>query len=69
MMNGLVVKRGDYYVARISAKSAFYDKAGNLWSKELQAARVFTTELMARREAQRVGGIVREKKDGRLVEA
>lgn len=66
MMNGLVVRRGGFYVARIGTKSMFYDKQGNIWSKELQAARVFRDERMACREAQRVGGVVKEMKDGRV---
>lgn len=69
MMNGYVVKRGDCFVARITAKSSFYDARGDLWSRELQAARVFMSEQMACREAKRVGGVVREKRDGRLIDA
>lgn len=68
MMNGLVVQRGELFVARLSPKSSFYDERGNLWSRELQAARVFLRDDMARWEAQRVGGTVRTLKDGRLEE-
>lgn len=67
-MDGIIVRRGDLYVARISAKSSFYDSKGNLWSKELQAARVFTNMEVAAREARRIGGEVKRKKDGRLEE-
>ena len=66
MMNGLVVKRGEFYVARIRAKSRFYDEYGNLWSKESQAVRVFHDETMAVREARRVGGVVKRMTDGRV---
>lgn len=65
-MDGLVVRRGEYYVARISARSSFYDSKGNLWSKELQAARVFFNARLAEQEAKRVSGEVKRKKDGRL---
>lgn len=68
MMNGLVVQRGDLFVSRISAKSTFQDKRGNLWSKELQAARVFLNDKVAKSEADRIGGTVRRMKDGRLEE-
>lgn len=68
MMNGLIIKRGDLYLARVSAKSAFRDEQDNIWSKELQAARVFLNHDVACRVARHCGGIVRMMKDGRVVE-
>ena len=68
MMNGLVIKRGEYFLAKLSAKSAFRDERGNLWSRELKAARVFQNHDMACRVARHCGGIVRMKTNGRVVE-
>ena len=68
MMNGLVVKRGELYLARISAKSSFRDEQGSVWSKELQAARVFLNHEVACRAARHCGGVVRMMKDGKVVE-
>ena len=68
MMNGLVVKRGELYLARVTAKSAFRDEHDNIWSKELQAARVFLNHDVACRVARHCGGVVRMMKDGRLQE-
>ena len=68
MMNGLIIKRGDLFLARVSAKSAFRDEQDNIWSKELQAARVFLNHDVACRVARHCGGIVRMMKDGRVVE-
>ena len=68
MMNGLVVKRGDYYAARASAKSSFRDERGQVWSRELQAARVVLNHDVACRVAKHCGGVVRSMKDGRIQE-
>lgn len=68
MMNGLVVKRGEVFLARKGPKSAALDAYGNRWSKELQAARVFADIDIACGAAKRVGGIVRRMRDGKLVE-
>lgn len=68
MMDGLIIKRGELYLARISAKSAFRDEHDNIWSKELQAARVFLNHDVACRVARHCGGIVRMMKGGRVVE-
>ena len=68
MMNGLIIKRGDLFLARVSAKSAFRDEHDNIWSKELQAARVFLNHDVACRVARHCGGIVRMMKDGRVVD-
>ena len=68
MMNGLVIRRGEYYLARKGTKSARPDASGNFWSKELQAARVFLNHDVACRVARHCGGIVKIMKDGRVVE-
>ena len=68
MMNGLVVKRGDGYLARKGTKSARPDAGGILWSRELQAARVFSNHDAACRAARKFGGVVKQMKDGRAVE-
>ncbi|MBR6442712.1 MAG: hypothetical protein IKS46_03405 [Clostridia bacterium] len=68
MMNGIIVKREEFFLARISAKSAFRDEKGNIWSRELQAARVFQNHDVACRVARHCGGAVRMLKDGRVVE-
>ena len=68
MMNGLIVKRGTEYLARKNAKSTYSDDMGWCWSEELQAARIYKTFEKAKKAAQRVGGIVRMMKDGRVVE-
>ena len=68
MMNGLVVKRGELYLARVSAKSAFRDERDNIWSKELQAARVFLNHDVACRVARHCGGVVRLMKEGRVID-
>lgn len=68
MMNGLVIRRGEYYLARKGTKSARPDASGHFWSKELQAARVFMSHDAACRVARHCGGIVRMMKDGRVVE-
>ena len=65
MMNGLIVKRGDKYLARKGCRSARPDASGNFWSKELQAARVFMSHDAACRAARKFGGVVKLKKDGR----
>ena len=68
MKNGLIIKRGALFLARVSAKSAFRDEHDNIWSKELQAARVFLNHDVACRVARHCGGIVRMMKDGRVVD-
>ena len=66
MRNGLIVKRGENYLARGRTKSAWTDESGKCWSREIQAARVFTDHDRACREARRCGGTVRIMKDGRV---
>lgn len=68
MMNGLVVKRGDTFLARKGCKSARPDASGNFWSKELQAARVFMNHETACRAARKFGGVVRLMREGRMEE-
>ena len=68
MMNGLIVKRGDRYLARKGCKSAKPDASGAFWSREIQAARVFTTHDAACRAARKFGGVVRLMQGGRAVE-
>ena len=68
MMNGLVVKRGEVYLARKGCKSARPDASGNFWSKELQAAKVFQTHDMACRAARKFGGVVKLMREGRAEE-
>lgn len=65
MMNGLVVKRGEVYLARKGTRSARPDASGIFWSKELQAARVFQTHDAACRAARKFGGVVRLLREGR----
>ena len=67
-MNGLVIKRGEYYLARKGTKSAKPDASGRFWSKELQAARIFMNHDAACRAARKFGGIVKLKRDGRVEE-
>ena len=68
MMNGLIIKRGDKYLARKGCKSARPDADGIFWSRETQAARVFMTHDAACRAAKKFGGIVKLMKDGRSQE-
>jgi hypothetical protein len=68
MMNGLVIRRGEYYLARKGTKSARPDASGNFWSKELQAARVFMSHDAACRAARKFGGVVRLMRNGRTEE-
>ena len=65
MMNGLIIKRGEMYLARKGCKSARPDAGGTFWSQEIQAARVFMNHDAACRAARKFGGIVKLKKDGR----
>jgi hypothetical protein len=65
-MNGLIVKRGDKYLARKGCKSARPDDGGNYWSREVQAARVFLNHDAACRAARKFGGIVKLMKNGRM---
>ena len=68
MMNGLVVKRGESYLARKGTKSARPDAGGIFWSKEVQAARVFQTHDAACRAAKKFGGVVRLMRDGKTLD-
>ena len=68
MMNGMVIKRGDKYLARKGCKSAKPDASGTFWSGELQAARVFTTHDAACRAARKFGGVVRLMRDGKAMD-
>lgn len=68
MMNGLVVKRGEVFLARKGCRSAKPDAGGIFWSRELQAARVFQTHDAACRAARKFGGVVRLMRDGRVSE-
>ena len=65
MMNGLIVKRGEVYLARKGTRSARPDADGVFWSKELQAARIFQTHDRACRAARKFGGVVRLLRDGK----
>lgn len=65
MMNGLVVKRGEVYLARKGTRSARPDASGIFWSKEIQAARVFQNHDAACRAARKFGGVVRLLREGR----
>ena len=67
-MNGLVIRRGGLFLARKGCKSSKMDSGGNYWSKELQAARVFSDYGAACRAAKQHGGVVRIMKDGRAEE-
>ena len=68
MMNGLVIRRGDRYLARKGCKSARPDASGNFWSRELQAARVFMTHDAACRAARKFGGVVKLMRNGKAEE-
>ena len=68
MMNGLIIKRGDKYLARKGCRSARPDASGNFWSKEIQAAKVFMSHDAACRAARKFGGVVRLMRDGRAEE-
>ena len=68
MMNGLIIKRGDKYLARKGCRSARPDEGGIFWSTELQAARVFQTHDAACRAARKFGGIVKLMREGKAVE-
>ena len=68
MMNGMVIKRGDNYLARKGCKSARPDASGTFWSGELQAARVFMNHEAACRVARRFGGVVKLMREGRAVD-
>ena len=68
MMNGMVIKRGDKYLARKGCKSAKPDASGTFWSGELQAARVFMNHDEACRAARRFGGVVRLMRDGKAMD-
>ena len=67
-MNGLVVKRGDAFLARKGCKRAKPDAGGIFWSKEMQAARVFMNHDAACRAARKFGGIVKLMREGKAVE-
>lgn len=66
MMNGLIVKRGDAYLARRGCRSAKPDADGVFWSREQQAARVFKTHDAACRAARKFGGVVRLMREGKM---
>lgn len=68
MMNGLVVRRGEKFLAKKGCKSAKPDASGNFWSKEIQAARVFMNHDAACRAARKFGGVVRLMRDGKTQE-
>ena len=68
MMNGLIIKRGNKYLARKGCKSAKPDASGTFWSGELQAARVFMNHEAACRAARRFGGVVKLMREGRAVD-
>ena len=66
MMNGLVIKRGDKFLARKGTKSARPDASGIFWSTDLKAARVFQNHDAACRAARNFGGVVRLMREGRV---
>ena len=68
MMNGLVIKRGDRYMARKGCRSARPDASGIFWSTEIQAAKVFMNHDVACRAARKFGGVVRLMRNGRTEE-
>ena len=68
MMNGLVIKRGDKYLAKKGCKSGRPDADGRFWSAELQAARVFMSHDAACKAARKFGGVVKLMKNGKAVE-
>ena len=68
MMNGLIIKRGDKYLARKGCRSAKPDASGNLWSAEIQAARVFNNHEVACRAARKFGGVVKLMREGKAVD-
>ena len=68
MMNGLLIKRGDRYLARKGCKSARPDARGNFWSAEIQAARVFNNHEVACRAARKFGGVVKLMREGKAVD-
>lgn len=68
MMNGLVIRRGEKFLAKKGCKSAKPDASGNFWSKEIQAARVFMNHDAACRAARKFGGVVRLMRDGKTQE-
>jgi len=68
MRDGFIVRRGMEYLARKECKSTYADDCGWCWSAEVQAARVYREETSATMAARRVGGVVRELKNGRAEE-
>lgn len=64
MMNGLIIRRGEKYLARRGCKSARPDASGVFWSSEIQAARVFRDHDAACRAARKFGGVVQLKRIG-----
>ena len=68
MMHGLIIKRGEKYLARKGCKSARPVASGIFWSRELQAARVFMNHDPACRAARKFGGVVRLMREGRMEE-
>lgn len=67
-MNGLVVKRGDKYLARKGTKTAKPDADGRFWTTEPQAARVFMNHDTACRTARKFGGVVKLMREGKAQE-
>ena len=67
-MNGLIVKRGDKYLARKGCRSAKPDASGIFWSREMQAARVFVSHDTACRAARKFGGMVKLMREGKTEE-
>ena len=68
MMNGLIIKRGDRYLARKGCRSAKPDASRNFWSAEIQAARVFNNHEVACRAARKFGGVVKLMREGKAVD-
>lgn len=68
MMNGLVVRRGGLYLAMKGTRSARPDAGGIFWSKELQAARIFSNHDAACRAARKFSGVVRLMRDGKTMD-
>ena len=64
-MNGLIIKRGNKYLARKGCRSARPDASGNFWSEEMQTAKVFMNHDAACRAARKFGGVVKLMRDGR----
>ena len=68
MMDGLVIRRGQAFLARKQAKTARLEEDGFYWSTEIQDARVYRDFDSACRTATRCGGRVLIKKNGKAEE-